>query len=82
MATRSAPMLFEEATLCSVWSQTLETYPEVLSGIYTAHYRHVLQVCRRFFRRGVPETSHRPRQKRRFLPLPSLGVSSGRPALH
>ena len=51
MATRSAPMLFEEATFYSALNQTLETYPEVLSGIYTAHYRHVLQVCRRFFRR-------------------------------
>jgi RNA polymerase sigma-70 factor, ECF subfamily len=50
MATRSAPMLLEEATFCSALNQTLE-HPEVLSTIYTAHYRHVLQVCRRFFRR-------------------------------
>ena len=51
MATRSAPILLEEATLCSAFNQTLQAYPEVLSAIYTAHYRHVLQVCRRFFRR-------------------------------
>jgi RNA polymerase sigma-70 factor (ECF subfamily) len=44
-------MLFEEATFCPAWTQTLETCPEALSSIYTAHYRHVLQVCRRFFRR-------------------------------
>jgi RNA polymerase sigma-70 factor, ECF subfamily len=31
--------------------QALQTSPEVLSAIYTAHYQHVLQVCRRFFRR-------------------------------
>jgi hypothetical protein len=46
MATRSAPMLLEEATFCSALNQSLQTYPEVLSGIYTAQYRHVLQVCR------------------------------------
>jgi len=51
MATRSAPILLEEATFCSALNQTLQAYPEVLSAIYTAHYRHVLQVCRRFFRR-------------------------------
>ena len=51
MATRSAPMFVEEATFCSALNQTLEAYPEVLSAIYTAHYGHVLQVCRRFFRR-------------------------------
>jgi len=51
MATRSAPILMEEATFCSALNQTLQAYPEVLSAIYTTHYRHVLQVCRRFFRR-------------------------------
>jgi RNA polymerase sigma-70 factor (ECF subfamily) len=51
MATRSAPILLEEATLCSALNQALQTCPEVLSAIYNAHYRHVLQVCRRFFRR-------------------------------
>ena len=51
MATRSAPILLEEATFCSALNRALHTYPEVLSAIYIAHYRHVLQVCRRFFRR-------------------------------
>ena len=51
MATRSAPILLEEATFCSALNRALHTYPEVVSAIYTAHYRHVLQVCRRFFRR-------------------------------
>jgi len=27
-----------------------QTCPEALSTVYVAHYRHVLQVCRRFFR--------------------------------
>lgn len=45
MATQSALVLAEEAGF-----GTLQTCPEVLSSIYTAHYRHVLQVCRRFFR--------------------------------
>lgn len=51
MATRSAPILLEEAPFCSALNRALHTYPEVLSAIYITHYRHVLQVCRRFFRR-------------------------------
>jgi len=50
MATRSASLLLEEAGLGSALSQALQTCPEVLSTIYTAHHGHVLQVCRRFFR--------------------------------
>jgi len=50
MATRSASLLMEEAGLGSALSQALQTCPEVLSTIFTAHHRHVLQVCRRFFR--------------------------------
>ena len=46
MATRS--VLFEEAGF-----GPLQARPEVLSWIYAAHYPHVLQVCRRFFR--LPE---------------------------
>jgi RNA polymerase sigma-70 factor (ECF subfamily) len=45
MATQSASIFLEDAGF-----GTLEACPEVLSYIYTAHYRHVLQVCRRFFR--------------------------------
>jgi RNA polymerase sigma-70 factor (ECF subfamily) len=43
-------MLFEEAGLSKTLHQALQTCPEVLSSIYTAHYHHVLKVCRRFFR--------------------------------
>ena len=49
MATRSNSMLLEEAGLGTALNQALHTCPEVLSSIYTAHYPHVLQVCRRFF---------------------------------
>jgi RNA polymerase sigma-70 factor, ECF subfamily len=48
MATRS--MFLEEGRLGTALTQALHTCPEVLSSIYTAHYHHVLQVCRRFFR--------------------------------
>jgi len=44
-------MFIEETTLCAALNQPLQTCPEVLSTIYAAHYRHVLRVCRRFFRR-------------------------------
>ncbi len=50
MATRSTSMFMEETTFCAVLNRPLQTCPEVLSTMYTAHYRHVLQVCRRFFR--------------------------------
>jgi RNA polymerase sigma-70 factor (ECF subfamily) len=51
MATRSASILMEEAVLGTACNQALQTCPEVLSSLYGAHYSHVLQVCRRFFRR-------------------------------
>jgi RNA polymerase sigma-70 factor (ECF subfamily) len=50
MATRSTSIFLEEGGLGTALNQALQTCPEVLSLIYTAHYRHVLQVCRRFFR--------------------------------
>jgi RNA polymerase sigma-70 factor, ECF subfamily len=50
MTTRSTSMFIEDTALCAVLNQPLQTCPEVLSTIYAAHYRHVLQVCRRFFR--------------------------------
>jgi RNA polymerase sigma-70 factor, ECF subfamily len=50
MATRSNSFLLEEAGLGAALNQALQTCPEVLSALYTAHYKHVLQVCRRFFR--------------------------------
>jgi RNA polymerase sigma-70 factor (ECF subfamily) len=46
MATRTTSMFMEETAPCAALNQ-----PEVLSTIYMAHYRHVLRVCRRFFRR-------------------------------
>src|SRR5260370_15929688 len=51
MATRTTSMFMEEPTLCAAPNQPLQNCPEVLSTIYAAHYRHVLRVCRRFFRR-------------------------------
>src|SRR6266436_8201235 len=51
MATRSTMIFMEETAPCAALNQPLQTCPEVLSTIYTAHYRHVLRVCRRFFRR-------------------------------
>jgi RNA polymerase sigma-70 factor, ECF subfamily len=50
MTTRSTSMFIEDTTLCAALNQPLQTCPEVLSTIYVAHYRHVLQVCQRFFR--------------------------------
>jgi len=43
-------MFMQETTLCAALNQPLQACPEALSTIYTAHYRHVLRVCRRFFR--------------------------------
>ena len=50
MATRSTSMFMETAP-CAALNQPQQTCPEILSTIYAAHYRHVLRVCRRFFRR-------------------------------
>jgi RNA polymerase sigma-70 factor (ECF subfamily) len=50
MATRSTSMVIGATALCAALNQSPQTCPEVLSTIYTAHYRHVLRVCRRFFR--------------------------------
>jgi RNA polymerase sigma-70 factor, ECF subfamily len=50
MATRTTSMFMEETALCATLNQPLQTCPEVLSTIYSTHYRHVLRVCRRFFR--------------------------------
>jgi RNA polymerase sigma-70 factor (ECF subfamily) len=44
-------MVMEETALCSSLNQAWHSCPEVLGAIYTDHYRHVLQVCLRFFRR-------------------------------
>jgi RNA polymerase sigma-70 factor, ECF subfamily len=50
MATRSTPMFMEETESGAALNQPQQTCPEVLNTIYLAHYRHVLRVCRRFFR--------------------------------
>ena len=50
MATRTTSLFMEETALCAALNQSLQPCPEVLSTIYAAHYRHVLRVCRRFFR--------------------------------
>jgi len=50
MATRTTSMFMEETALCAALNQPLQTCPEALGTIYMAHYRHVLRVCRRFFR--------------------------------
>jgi RNA polymerase sigma-70 factor, ECF subfamily len=46
MATQSNSIVAEQA----VYGGNMSVGPEVLGSIYDAHYRHVLQVCRRFFR--------------------------------
>jgi RNA polymerase sigma-70 factor, ECF subfamily len=51
MATRSSSVFVQGTTFCAALDQSPQTCPEVLSSIYTAHYQHVLRVCRRFFRR-------------------------------
>ena len=50
MATKSALMIMEGAPLCSDLNELQPICPEVLGTIYTAHYRYVLGICRRFFR--------------------------------
>ena len=52
MATRTTSMFMEETALCAALNQPLQTCPEVLSTIYMTHYRHVLRICRRFFRQA------------------------------
>ena len=50
MATGSASLLITETGLAAAWNQARQPAPEVLSAIYTEHHRHVLRICRRFFR--------------------------------
>jgi RNA polymerase sigma-70 factor (ECF subfamily) len=50
MATKSALMIMEGAPLCPDLNEPQPICPEVLGTIYTAHYRYVLGICRRFFR--------------------------------
>jgi RNA polymerase sigma-70 factor (ECF subfamily) len=50
MSTISTLAPMEETSPCTALSQGPQTCPEVLDTIYADHYRHVLRVCRRFFR--------------------------------
>jgi len=50
MATNSTLPLTEQTQLYAAFNQPQPISPEVLSTIYTAHYRYVLQICQRFFR--------------------------------
>jgi RNA polymerase sigma-70 factor (ECF subfamily) len=45
-------MFMEETALRAALNQPLRPCPEVLSTIYMTHYRHVLRICRRFFRQA------------------------------
>jgi len=49
MATR-ASFIADEMTLYSPFAHPPSGSPDSLAAIYAAHYRHVLYVCRRFFR--------------------------------
>jgi RNA polymerase sigma-70 factor, ECF subfamily len=50
MASRPASLLIEQTAFGNAFNGAFQASPEVLGAIYTDHYRHVLQVCRRFFR--------------------------------
>jgi RNA polymerase sigma-70 factor (ECF subfamily) len=50
MATRTSSIFMEETAPCAALNQPLQSCPEVLDTIYATHYRHVLRVCRHFFR--------------------------------
>lgn len=49
MATISIPFAMQD-TVGAVLNPALQAWPEILGTIYVAHYRYVLQVCRRFLR--------------------------------
>src|SRR6516162_2673941 len=49
MATRAA-FLNDRMGLYPAFAAPARNSVDSLAGIYAAHYRHVLQVCRRFFR--------------------------------
>jgi RNA polymerase sigma-70 factor, ECF subfamily len=49
MATKSTLMIMEDAPFGGTMNATQPICPEVVSTIYTAHYRYVLGICRRFF---------------------------------
>jgi RNA polymerase sigma-70 factor (ECF subfamily) len=50
MATKSTLLGMEETQVYAALNQPQTICPELFSTIYTAHYRHVLRICRGFFR--------------------------------
>jgi RNA polymerase sigma-70 factor (ECF subfamily) len=50
MAAIPTSVLTDGIGFCTNLNQQQQTCPEILGAIYMAHYRYVLQVCRRFFR--------------------------------
>ncbi len=50
MPTKSALMIMEDVAFGAAPNPEQPICPELLSTIYTAHYRYVLGICRRFFR--------------------------------
>lgn len=50
MATKSTLLPISDTQLCSSLNQPRPICPEFLRACYVAHYRHVLQLCRRYFR--------------------------------
>jgi RNA polymerase sigma-70 factor, ECF subfamily len=79
MATTPSSFLLDEPEVCPVFDDALQACPETLSRLYNLHYRHVLRVCRKYFRR--PEDAEDAaaevfmklrtvlRQKNEFLPF-------------
>jgi RNA polymerase sigma-70 factor (ECF subfamily) len=49
MATIATSVVMEDTSLPTL-NQGAQSCPEALGAVYVAHYRHVLRVCRRFFR--------------------------------
>jgi RNA polymerase sigma-70 factor (ECF subfamily) len=50
MATQPAVLLIRETPVCAGLNHAPQISSEDLRVIYTAHYHHVLQICRAFFR--------------------------------
>jgi RNA polymerase sigma-70 factor (ECF subfamily) len=49
MAMIATSTLMNDTSLTTL-NQGAQSFPEALGAVYVAHYRHVLRVCRRFFR--------------------------------
>ena len=51
MGTTPSSFLRDEPEVCPMFDDALQACPETLSRLYNLHYRHVLRVCRKYFRR-------------------------------